>query len=80
MRESVLMAESWVGGNRMKRFKLQTPAVEAFGNCAEEIHWGLIRARHTQKRVVFIFAKDFVPPFVVSKRGLGVNQALRSVV
>ncbi len=64
----------------MKQIRYQTPAVEAFGNCAEEIHWGLIRARSTKCRVIFVFVKDFASPFIVSKLGLGVNRALRSVI
>ena len=37
---------------------IQTPAVEAFGNCAEELYWGLLRARRDKKKVVFIFVWD----------------------
>ena len=38
---------------------LQTPAVEAYGNCAEEIYWGLLRARRENKKVIFIIIIDF---------------------
>ncbi len=55
---------------------LQTPAVEAIGNCAEEIYWGLLLARRQRRRVLFVFLQDWFGPFVFSKMGLGVNQAL----
>jgi putative glycosyltransferase (TIGR04372 family) len=63
----------------VKRVSIQTPAVEAYGNCAEELHWGLIRAQRLKKKVAFLFVQDFVSPFVFSKRGLGINRALKAV-
>jgi len=58
---------------------IQTPAVEAFGNCAEELYWGLLRARRDKKKVLFIFIWDLFGPFVFSKKGLGVNRSLKNI-
>jgi putative glycosyltransferase (TIGR04372 family) len=61
---------------------IQTPAVEAFGNCADEIYWGLLRARREKRKVIFVFLRDINSwgPFVFSKRGLGINKTLTNVV
>ncbi len=52
-----------------------TPTVEAIGNCAEEIYFGLLRARREGRRVIFLFPRDF-GKFHFSKGGLGINRAL----
>ncbi len=62
------------------RFNFQLPDVEAFGNCAEEIHWGLLRARREKTKVFLIFLRDFYGPLKFSKKGLGINSTLKNVV
>jgi putative glycosyltransferase (TIGR04372 family) len=37
---------------------IQTPWTGAIGNCAEEIYFGLLKARREGKRVCFLFPKD----------------------
>ena len=58
---------------------IQSPTTEAYGNCAEEIYFGLLRARREKRKTIFLFPKDVGSLFVFSKRGNGVNGALADV-
>jgi putative glycosyltransferase (TIGR04372 family) len=61
-----------------KHFLLLNPTVEAIGNCAEELYFGLLRARREGKWAVFFFPED-VGKIVFSKGGFGINHALTSL-
>ena len=65
--------------NKISPIIIQTPCVGAIGNCAEEIHYGLLRARDENKKVLFLFPKELWGPFKFSKCGLGINQELLKV-
>lgn len=44
--------------NSRSRILIQTPWTGAVGNCAEEIYFGLLKARREGKRVCFLFPRD----------------------
>ena len=56
---------------------IQTPWVGAIGNCAEEIYYGLLRARRENKKVLFLFPHDLDNILRFSKRGI--NRELLNV-
>ncbi len=58
---------------------VQAPITEAYGNCAEEIYFSLLRARREKRRVILLFPKDIGGMLVFSKMGLGVNSALINI-
>jgi len=58
---------------------IQAPTTETYGNCAEEIYFGLLRARGEGRKTIFLFPKDVGSLFMFSKRGTGVNTALADV-
>lgn len=41
--------------NRISPVIIQTPWIATFGNCAEDLFWGLVKARDYNKKVFFIF-------------------------
>ena len=58
---------------------VQAPITEAYGNCAEEIYFSLLRARREKRKVILLFPKDIGGMLVFSKMGLGVNNTLINV-
>jgi putative glycosyltransferase (TIGR04372 family) len=64
--------------NKVSPVIVQTPWVGAIGNCAEEIYFGLLRARREKKKVLFLFPIEFWR-FKFSKCGLGINRELLKV-
>jgi len=53
--------------NEKGPFIIQTPWVGAIGNCAEEIYYGLLKARREGKKVVFLFPFNLFWKFKFSK-------------
>ena len=62
--------------NQISPVIIQTPWVGTIGNCAEEIYFGLLRARREQKKVFFLFPIDLFRRFYFSKQGKGINSEL----
>ena len=56
---------------------IQTPTVETIGNCAEEMYFGLLRARRENKKAIFLFPHDLKPFARFSK--VEINRALQFV-
>ncbi len=72
--------EKLVSLARIFRFPIVlTVNVETFGNTAEEIYLGLLRARSLGRKIIFVFVWDVFGPFVFSKKGLGVNRTLKRI-
>lgn len=65
--------------NKISPVIIQTPWVGTMGNCAEDIYYGLLRARHEKKKVILLYPRDFFWPFVFSKFGTGINKELLKV-
>jgi len=65
--------------NKISPVIIQTPWVGAIGNCAEEIYFGLLRARRENKKVFFLFPHDLFWKFKFSKQGKGINRELIKV-
>lgn len=56
--------------NKNSTILIQTPWLGTIGNCAEEIYFGLLKARREGKKVCFLFPKDAFEVFRFSRRKL----------
>lgn len=65
--------------NKIFPIIIQCPSPEAIGNCAEDIYFGLLRAKRLNKKVFFVIPFDLPGMFSFSKLGLGINQELLRV-
>jgi len=65
--------------NKISPIIIQTPWVGTVGNCAEDIYFGLLRARREHKKVFFLFPHDLFWIFTFSKQGKGINSELIKV-
>lgn len=64
--------------NKRSQFIIQTPWVGAIGNCAEEIYFGLLKARREGKKVIFLFPYNLFWKFKFS-RGAFINRDLLKI-
>lgn len=64
--------------NRRSPIIVQTPWIGGIGNCAEDIYFGLLRARREGKKVFFVFPRDCFWRFRFSK--VSMNRELLRVV
>ncbi len=64
--------------NRYSPILIQTPAADAIGNCAEDIYFGLLRARRLKKKVFFLFPFEFGRVWF-SKCRHGINSELKRI-
>jgi len=65
--------------NKISPVIIQTPWVGTMGNCAEDIYYGLLRARREKKKVMFLYPRDIFGIFNFSKFGTGINKELLKV-
>lgn len=63
----------------LKKIFILSPRVEAIGNCAEDMYFGLLKARREGKKVFFICSHDFFWKFKFSKKGKGINRTLLKI-
>ena len=56
--------------NRRIPILIQTPRARSFGNCAEEISYGLLKARRENKKILFLYSPNLISKRMVANQNL----------